>query len=209
SGSGNSPPTGVADAYEAYTGGALTVGAPGVLGNDSDTDSDPMTAVLVQAPGQGSLSLSPDGGFSYDPNPGFVGTDTFTYKPSDGAVFGATTTVTITVTGAVYVPITPCRIVDTRIVGGPLGNREIRDYAVSGSGNAFAQQGGQADGCGIPEGALAVEASVTAVSPADSGFFRAWPSGTSMPNATFMNFDRGMDITNTGSITIASGADDL
>ena len=43
---------------------------------------------------------------------------------------------------------------------------------------------------------------MTAVDPADSGFFRAWPNGESMPNATFMNFDRGMDITNTGAITI-------
>ncbi|MCB0971199.1 MAG: tandem-95 repeat protein, partial [Acidimicrobiales bacterium] len=175
SGSGNSPPVGAADAYEVYTGGTLVQGAPGVLGNDTDTDGDPLTASLVAAPGHGSLSLSPDGSFSYDPDPGFVGTDTFTYKPSDGNVLGATTTVTFTVVGAVYVPITPCRVVDTRVSGGALGDREIRDYAVSGSGGAFAGQGGQANGCGIPEGALAVEASVTAVSPADSGFFRAWP----------------------------------
>jgi alpha-tubulin suppressor-like RCC1 family protein len=104
--------------------------------------------------------------------------------------------------GAGYVPITPCRIVDTRIAGGPFADRQIRDYEVAGSGSAFAAQGGKANGCGVPEEAEAVEASVTAVSPDDSGFFRAWPTGESMPNATFMNFDRGMDITNTGSIAI-------
>ncbi|MCA9135028.1 MAG: S8 family serine peptidase, partial [Planctomycetales bacterium] len=75
--------------------------------------------------------------------------------------------------GAVYVPITPCRILDTRIAQGPLDNREIRDVQVRGTGNAFAAQGGKANGCAIPNGATAVEASVTAVDPADSGFFRA------------------------------------
>ena len=66
-------------------------------------------------------------------------------------------------------------------------------------------QGGKAGGCDIPYGTVAIEASVTSVDPADSGFFRAWPAGESMPNATFMNFDEGMDITNTGSLTIEPG----
>ena len=102
-----------------------------------------------------------------------------------------------------YTAITPCRILDTRVAGGRLIDREIRDVRVTGSGAALAAQGGLAGGCGIPDGATAVEASITAVDPLDSGFFRAWPAGESMPNATFMNFDRGMDITNTGSVTIA------
>ncbi|MEZ5139632.1 MAG: hypothetical protein R2711_12960 [Acidimicrobiales bacterium] len=111
-----------------------------------------------------------------------------------------------------YVPMTPCRAVDTRQpgAGGRFANREIRDYLIAGTGSAFAGQGGKAGGCGVPDGALGVEASITAVDPADSGFFRAWPSGQSMPNATFMNFARGEDLTNTGSLTIATaGPDDL
>ena len=99
--------------------------------------------------------------------------------------------------GATYEPITPCRIVDTRQAGGRFDDREIRDYRVTGEGQVFADQGGKAGGCDIPSGVSAVEASITAVDPLDSGFFRAWPTGESMPNATFMNFDEGMDITNT------------
>ena len=34
----------------------LTVAAPGVLGNDSDPDGDPLTAVLVTGPSHGSLT---------------------------------------------------------------------------------------------------------------------------------------------------------
>ena len=106
--------------------------------------------------------------------------------------------------------MSPCRIVDTRQAGGAFSNREIRDYVVAGSGAAFAAQGGLAGGCGIPDGASAVEASVTAVSPAVGGFFRAWPGDESMPNATFMNMSPRVDITNTGSIAVAaSGSDDL
>ena len=55
-----------------------------------------------------------------------------------------------------------------------------------------------------------MKAPITAVGPSDSGFFRAWPSGQSMPNATFMNIARTQDITNTVSVTMAmTGADDL
>jgi hypothetical protein len=109
----------------------------------------------------------------------------------------------------VFVPITPCRVVDTRQAGGPLTNREIREWAISGTGTAFANQGGQAGGCGIPDAAAAVEASVTAVSPTTSGFFRAYPANASMPNATFMNYAARQDITNTGAITITQAARDL
>ena len=45
----------------------LTVGAPGVLGNDSDADGDPLTAVLVSGVSNGSLTLNSDGSFTYTP----------------------------------------------------------------------------------------------------------------------------------------------
>jgi hypothetical protein len=106
--------------------------------------------------------------------------------------------------GAVYVPITPCRVVDTRLAGGPLTNREIREYQIGGTGPIFAAQGGRTGGCNIPTNASAAEASVTAVSPTTSGFFRAYPADQPMPNATFLNYARNQDITNTGSITMAS-----
>ena len=138
-----------------------------------------------------------------------AGTYRFTVAVSNGAGFGPESALSdpVTVTAAPqmesYTPITPCRIMDTRVAGGALGDREIRDVRVTGDGPDFAAQGGLAGGCGIPAEATAIEASVTAVDPSDSGFFRAWPTGESMPNATFMNFDRGMDITNTGSLALA------
>ncbi|MCB0996276.1 MAG: hypothetical protein KDB21_14360, partial [Acidimicrobiales bacterium] len=108
--------------------------------------------------------------------------------------------------GSGYSSITPCRVVDTRQTSaGAFVNREIRTFQVAGSGVVFAAQGGQTNGCGIPSGAVAVEASITAVSPSGSGFFRAWPAGESMPNATFLNYAAGQDITNTGTIPLGDG----
>ena len=45
----------------------LTVSAPGILANDSDADGDSLTAVLATGPTKGTLSLSPNGAFTYVP----------------------------------------------------------------------------------------------------------------------------------------------
>ncbi len=81
-----------------YTAGApLTVAAPGVLSQDSDPDGDTITAVLVNGPANGSLTLNADGSFTYTPNAGFHGKDSFTYNAFDGtnsSVHPATVTLT-------------------------------------------------------------------------------------------------------------------
>jgi hypothetical protein len=70
------------------------VPAPGVLGNDSDPDGDPLTAILVTDVAGGTVSLSADGSFLYKPSsPGAA--DSFRYKVSDGVAESAAVTVTI------------------------------------------------------------------------------------------------------------------
>ena len=54
-----------------------------VLGNDSDPDNDVLTTSVVTSPSNGSVSMNPDGTFTYEPNTGFVGTDTFEYQIVD------------------------------------------------------------------------------------------------------------------------------
>ncbi|MDR3108875.1 MAG: tandem-95 repeat protein, partial [Planctomycetaceae bacterium] len=56
----------------------------GILANDTDADFDDLTALLVNTPLNGTLTLDANGGFHYVPNAGFVGTDMFTYRVSDG-----------------------------------------------------------------------------------------------------------------------------
>ncbi len=80
----NKAPTAAADAYSTAEDTTLTVNAPGVLGDDSDPDHDPLSAVLVSGPSHGTLTLNADGSFTYSPKDNFNGTDSFTYRASDG-----------------------------------------------------------------------------------------------------------------------------
>jgi VCBS repeat-containing protein len=94
----NDAPIAVDDSYAVNEDTLLTISAPGVLGNDTDTENSALTAILVNGPASGTLTLNPDGSFSYQPGPDFNGTDSFTYKSSDGSLESAPATVTILVT---------------------------------------------------------------------------------------------------------------
>ncbi|HLZ69563.1 MAG TPA: Ig-like domain-containing protein [Dehalococcoidia bacterium] len=64
------------------------------------THAPVLGAVLRSAAGHGALSLAADGSFSYTPNPGFSGADSFQYSLSDASngASSANATVTISVT---------------------------------------------------------------------------------------------------------------
>ncbi|MCA1633538.1 MAG: cadherin-like domain-containing protein, partial [Acidobacteria bacterium] len=80
-------------------------GAPNLLANDCDPDpgGGPCTNTGLTASGPttstngGNVVVNSDGSFSYNPAPGYTGTDTFTYTATDGAGKTDTATVTITV----------------------------------------------------------------------------------------------------------------
>ena len=93
---GDRPPTAREDAYSGASGTPLVVAAPGVLANDTETDGDAVSAVLVADVGQGSLMLNADGGFVYDPPVGFSGVVGFSYRAED--VDGASSVVSVTLT---------------------------------------------------------------------------------------------------------------
>ena len=101
----NEAPITVDDTYATDEGVTLSVNAPGVLANDDDPDADTLTAVLVDGVSHGTLTLNPDGSFVYTPDTDFAGTDSFTYRASDGELESATATVTITVTAVNHPPV--------------------------------------------------------------------------------------------------------
>jgi len=68
-----------------------------VLGNDSDPDGDPITAVNPTQPAHGTVVLNSNGSFTYTPAANFNGSDSFTYQASDGKLTSAPATVTLTV----------------------------------------------------------------------------------------------------------------
>ena len=71
-----------------------------MLGNDGDPDGDPLTAALDVGPSHGTLTLAPDGSFTYTPAPGFSGVDSFSYRAGDGTTASNASTVTIVVNPA-------------------------------------------------------------------------------------------------------------
>jgi VCBS repeat-containing protein len=95
---GNDAPVGQDDSYEVNEDSILTIAAAeGVLANDSDADNDSLEAVIVSQPSNGSVTLNADGSFEYTPNENYVGTDTFTYKVTDGTLSSEEITVEIEV----------------------------------------------------------------------------------------------------------------
>ena len=93
----NDAPTASDDAYTTAEGAPLTVSLPGVLGNDADVEGDNLSALLLNGPAHGTLSLNANGSFTYTPDLHFSGTDLFTYQVSDGRLASAPATVTLTV----------------------------------------------------------------------------------------------------------------
>lgn len=97
---GNTAPVAVADSYSTSRNLPFYVPEPGVLANDIDPSSDPLTALLVSGPFHGELVLKENGSFSYKPDKGFNGTDNitsdnFTYIVNDGELDSPPATVII------------------------------------------------------------------------------------------------------------------
>ncbi|WP_100182189.1 Ig-like domain-containing protein [Candidatus Nitrosotenuis aquarius] len=101
----NDVPTAMPDAYSTDEDQALVVAIPGVLGNDLDVETTTLTAILVDNTLHGTLALSTDGSFTYTPNPNYFGSDSFTYRASDGEDTSNTTTVTITINSINDLPV--------------------------------------------------------------------------------------------------------
>jgi hypothetical protein len=91
----NNAPVAVDDSYATDEEKTLVVDAPGVLGNDTDGNGDPLSAVLVDDVDHGDLTLNSDGSFSYAPAAGYVGSDSFSYKAYDGSLYSAEAVVKI------------------------------------------------------------------------------------------------------------------
>ncbi|NOS69719.1 MAG: tandem-95 repeat protein, partial [Verrucomicrobia bacterium] len=93
----NDAPIALNDDYNVTEDTALNISAPGVLGNDSDPDGDPLTAILVNGPTHGLLTLNANGSFIYTPDINYHGPDAFSYRANDGTTNSGIATVTITV----------------------------------------------------------------------------------------------------------------
>ncbi len=85
--------------------------------------------------------------------------------------------------GALYfVPVTPCRVADTRNPVGPFGGPELgggitRNFVVPSSA------------CGIPSNAASYSLNFTVLPNAHLGYLTAWPAGQTQPGVSTLNSD--------------------
>ncbi|MBI1375766.1 MAG: tandem-95 repeat protein [Phycisphaera sp.] len=94
----NAPPAATDDDYAVDQQTPLVVASgQGVLANDDPVDGDDITAVLVGDVAHGTLALNADGSFTYTPDDGFYGADSFTYQATDGVDNSGVVTVNIDV----------------------------------------------------------------------------------------------------------------
>ncbi len=91
----NDAPVAAADTASVAEDGSVDVA---VLANDTDRDRDPLTAAVLTGPGHGIATAKQGGMLHYRPAPDFFGTDSFSYRVSDGNGGSDTANVTVTVT---------------------------------------------------------------------------------------------------------------
>ena len=82
--------------------------------------------------------------------------------------------------GTRFVPITPCRVLDTRNAAGPFGG----PFLAGGQSRSFALPQGA---CGLPSSAQAYSLNLTVVPHGPLGFVTIWPTGQTQPNVSTLN----------------------
>ena len=110
----NRPPTTTADHFATIVNRPVT---GNILATDTDPDGDPFTLSLplLAEPTEGTVTISPDGDFTYQPAEGFHGSDQFTYQICDDRGLCSRATVTI----AIEVPVRIIREADEGMIGNP------------------------------------------------------------------------------------------
>jgi len=104
----------------------------------------------------------------------------YTNSPVASASYVITTS---TITSALqFIPVTPCRVVDTRNPDGPFGGPELgpgasREFDIPQSA------------CNIPSTAVAYSLNVTVVPNASLNYLTLWPSGQPQPYVSTLNSD--------------------
>lgn len=109
-------------------------------------------------------------------------------QATDGSLYGTTGQGGTSNAGTVFrltlplqlVAVTPCRLVDTRLTGGPIQGGTVRNFTIP-----------QLGGCGIPPAAAAYSLNVTVAPHGPLGYLTIWPEGDMQPYVSTMNSPDG------------------
>ncbi|MFZ0314045.1 MAG: S53 family peptidase, partial [Candidatus Korobacteraceae bacterium] len=157
------------------TGGGTVTSADGGINCGSTCsanywDGQPVT--LTASPAQGSIFT---GWQNCDLSFGLTCTLTVTAARTATAIFNIPVALQ-------FVPVTPCRIVDTRGPTGPFGGPSLQG---GGAARSFAIPSGPCSG--IPSNAAAYSLNVTAVPHGSLSYLTAWPTGLTQPLISTLN----------------------
>jgi len=110
-------------------------------------------------------------------------------------------------TDLVYVPVTPCRILDTRLAGGQIAANTVRSFDVTAVSD-YTFQGGAASNCGVGAAGsfAAAEINFTVVAPGAAGYITAFPFGVAQPLAATVNYTAGAIVGNDVVVKLDQGA---
>jgi hypothetical protein len=113
---------------------------------------------------------------------------------ASGAFSGWFDDISIVPSSFQYFTVAPCRLVDTRDQGAPIGGpvlagQETRTFTASGS-------------CGIPSTANALSVNVAVTQPTSAGNLRLFPSGDAVPNTATINYSAGQTRANNAIVRL-------
>ncbi len=141
------------------------------------------------------ISETPNVGYSFTSWTGQVANTT---SPSTTVTMTAPQTVTANfvpaqTTGLQFIPVTPCRVMDTRNAAGPLGGPRME------AGSTRTVPVPQST-CNIPTGALAYSLNITVVPIGILGYLSIWPAGQPQPVVSTLNSYDGSIVANAGIV---------
>ena len=133
----NRAPVAVNDSYGVKQGGTVNIAPPGVLTNDTDPDNDPLSAVLVDKPTHGTLTLNANGSFTYAHDGSKTAGDSFTYRATNATEDSLVATVIINIKTGVPGDVNldgVVNAVDLRLVVFNFGARGVNQADLNGDG---------------------------------------------------------------------------
>lgn len=104
--------------------------------------------------------------------------------------------------GAIWTPVQPARIVDTRDSGITIDGRDQGQGRLVAGSQTIIDVGGRAS---VPDSAKGVVANITAVQPAGRGYFTAHPCADDVPLAASLNYTAGVNLGNEIIIGLEEG----
>ena len=117
--------------------------------------------------------------------------DTQTGTLTGGYFYGPPTT-----TGALFYPLTPCRVLDTRNATGPLGGPVL----AAGATRSFTV----VSTCAIPSNAKTLSVNLTITGPTATGELRMFPGNGTLPSTSSISFRTGQTRANNAHLLLAT-----